>query len=283
MTAEVAILNKQSVALAADSAVTTGELKIFNTVNKLFALSKHQPVGIMAYNNSEVMGIPTETVIKEFRRLRGTTKREHLEEYAQDFEDFLQTDALLFSDDARGDSLCALAWTVVMAIKQESFRRLGKLSGWGHPTEKEGKDILSEVLAEMEVYLKSQSVLGNPRKNKSLMATAIDETLNTAMEWLRQALPVDATREKKTRRLIIDHFFRDIGSGNETGLVISGFGTRDVFPRLRAFEFCYSALGLHKVRMREEIDIGPNRPSQIMPFGQRDVMATFVEGIDPRY
>lgn len=61
MTAEVAILNKQAVALAADSAVTTyvgdGQ-KIFNTVNKLFTLSKYHPVGIMAYSSAEVMGVP---------------------------------------------------------------------------------------------------------------------------------------------------------------------------------------------------------------------------------
>src|SRR5688500_10039583 len=44
ITAEVAILNKSAVALAADSAVTigggSGNPKIFNTVNKVFTLSK---------------------------------------------------------------------------------------------------------------------------------------------------------------------------------------------------------------------------------------------------
>jgi hypothetical protein len=42
MTAEVAVMNKMAVALAADSAVTvshSGGFKIYNTVNKLFMLS----------------------------------------------------------------------------------------------------------------------------------------------------------------------------------------------------------------------------------------------------
>jgi hypothetical protein len=44
VTAEIAILNKLGVALAADSAVTVeteGGQKIYNTVNKLFTLSKY--------------------------------------------------------------------------------------------------------------------------------------------------------------------------------------------------------------------------------------------------
>ena len=50
MTAEIAIMNKTAIALAADSAVTIGRgKKIFNTVNKLFTLSKYHPVAIMIY------------------------------------------------------------------------------------------------------------------------------------------------------------------------------------------------------------------------------------------
>lgn len=58
MTAEIAILNKSAVALAADSAISLGTSgKIFPD-NKLFALTKWHPVGVMIYNNAEYMGIP---------------------------------------------------------------------------------------------------------------------------------------------------------------------------------------------------------------------------------
>ena len=56
MTAEIVIMNKLRVALAADSAVTvqtqTGQ-KIYNTVNKLFTLSKYEPVGIMVFGSAD--------------------------------------------------------------------------------------------------------------------------------------------------------------------------------------------------------------------------------------
>lgn len=66
MTAEVAILNKEAVALAADSAVTIdykNNRKIFSSSNKLFALSKYAPVGIMVHGGAQHMGIPWETII----------------------------------------------------------------------------------------------------------------------------------------------------------------------------------------------------------------------------
>ena len=46
MTAEVAILNREAVAIAADSAITLDRPeghKIYNTANKLFALSVTDP------------------------------------------------------------------------------------------------------------------------------------------------------------------------------------------------------------------------------------------------
>ncbi len=50
MTAEIAIMNKQAIALASDSAVTMSQElgeKIKTSANKLFALSKYHPVGVM--------------------------------------------------------------------------------------------------------------------------------------------------------------------------------------------------------------------------------------------
>ena len=52
-------VNKTAVALAADSAVTITNpkgQKIYNSMNKLFTLSKYHPVGVMIYGNGHLMG-----------------------------------------------------------------------------------------------------------------------------------------------------------------------------------------------------------------------------------
>ncbi|MBW2616431.1 MAG: hypothetical protein JRD02_09695 [Deltaproteobacteria bacterium] len=99
MTAEIAIMNKEAIALASDSAVTIRaepEQKIFTSANKLFTLSKYYPIGIMLYGNATLMGIPWETIIKIFRKKLGKSKFETLEEYANNFIDFLDNENSLF-------------------------------------------------------------------------------------------------------------------------------------------------------------------------------------------
>ena len=68
MTAIVAVLNKNGIGIAADSAVTIGNThKVINSANKVFMLSKYHPVGIATYGNSQFMGIPWELIIKNYR------------------------------------------------------------------------------------------------------------------------------------------------------------------------------------------------------------------------
>src|SRR5687768_5338840 len=98
MTAEVAILNKSAVALAADSAVSSligQNTKIYNSVNKLFALSKRRPVGVMIYGQAALMGVPWESIIKIFRDDFGARSCRTLPEYAAEFITFLRSSRML--------------------------------------------------------------------------------------------------------------------------------------------------------------------------------------------
>jgi len=71
MTAEIAILNKMGVALAADSTVTIGRDKTYHTTNKLFTLSKLHPVGTLIYGATDLNFAPLEIIIKSFREQFG--------------------------------------------------------------------------------------------------------------------------------------------------------------------------------------------------------------------
>ena len=93
MTAEVVVMNKLAIALAADSAASittpTGP-KVFNTANKLFALSKFAPVGLLVYNAPEINGVPLEVIVKEYREHIGRKRFQTLKEYVDSFSSFLQ-------------------------------------------------------------------------------------------------------------------------------------------------------------------------------------------------
>ena len=100
MTAEIAVINKSAVALAADSAVTitnpNGKTKIYNGAEKLFALTKYHPVGIMVFGSGTLCRVPWEVVIKEYRKTLGERCFATLDEYTEDFFQFLeQADKLI--------------------------------------------------------------------------------------------------------------------------------------------------------------------------------------------
>ncbi|TGV05567.1 hypothetical protein E4695_15955, partial [Alcaligenaceae bacterium 429] len=96
MTAEIVIMNKHGVALAADSAVSVGTQKVYNTANKLFSLSKSHPVGIMIYGNATFMGIPWETIIKKYRKDHlQRNSFDTLKEYSDDFLNYLSTSDII--------------------------------------------------------------------------------------------------------------------------------------------------------------------------------------------
>lgn len=89
MTSELVILTPSAVALAADSAVTLDNRKIYNGINKLFMLSNEPPIGIMTYNNTRFLNIPFETIIKEFRRYSDKEKFETLKDFQKGLNEYL--------------------------------------------------------------------------------------------------------------------------------------------------------------------------------------------------
>ncbi len=96
MTAEIVILNREAVALAADSAVSlvTGPAnspqKIFTSANKIFDLSSNHTVAIMLYNNASFLGIPWDPILARFEENLGTTPLSTLGEHAERFITFLK-------------------------------------------------------------------------------------------------------------------------------------------------------------------------------------------------
>ena len=93
MTAQVVILNRDGVAIAADSAVSLSApgSKIYNTANKLFEMSAVEPVAAMVYGTASFVSIPWETVIKEHRRRLASTIHSTVEEYASALIGYLPT------------------------------------------------------------------------------------------------------------------------------------------------------------------------------------------------
>ena len=97
MTAELIVMNKNGLALVADSAISVSSggktTKVYNTANKLFALSKYHPIGVMIYGSAEIMGLPWEVVIKRYRETLRVRSFQSIDGYIDNFFDYLKNDA----------------------------------------------------------------------------------------------------------------------------------------------------------------------------------------------
>ena len=106
MTCEITIMNRQAIALAADSATTVTEWidgreekRFFKGTNKIFQLSDHHPVGIMLFGTATLHEVPWESIIKEFRNHLADKSFNTLSGYANELFDFIKGHNILFPHD----------------------------------------------------------------------------------------------------------------------------------------------------------------------------------------
>ncbi len=304
MTAEIAILNLQAVALAADSAITTypgGNQKIFSSANKLFALSEVAPVGILVYGNAGFMSIPWETIVKEYRRILGNRTFTKLHEYADDFCEFLEREiGDRISDQHQLDYAIHLAEQIFSEIRQEIQRRLDKTIA--QATEQTGRFEIEEV-GQLECELTEEVVneFHARAKKADLIESAPGDFEKTTRESMRKHL-----RDKRASvfgqlqfrrgfpqklnyiavKAICGYFDQVKGyppSGLTSGVVVSGFGDQDIFPAISMFQIEGMVKDILKVHSIKHVALSTDNPTWIVPFAQIDMVYQFMEGISRDY
>lgn len=291
MTALVAVMNKQAVALAADSTATTsGRVgqppKIYNT-NKLFTLSKHHPVGIMVYSSAEVMTLPVETVIKVYReRLeqeRGGKPFPRLHDYHEDFVAFLQTNTEVFPDRARLENAKTIVAGVLLRLANKVIKRIdASLPSGAALGPVETAETIRTILSRDHSAFRSAPKIGSGLEKARLRLRA--ELKDVASGFGKRVLDqfgysLSAREARMVLDICVDALTRDFPALHFTGFVIAGFGEDEYVPHLQSFQFSSSVMGFHKLRALPEVNADEGSGGgAILPFAQTEMMETFVEG-----
>lgn len=289
MTAEIAILNRNAVALAADSAVTVqspDSAKIYNTANKLFMLSKYHPVGVMVFGSADLMAVPWETIVKIYRSQLRTVAFDHLQDYAEHFLDFFHRENLLFPADLQEQFVQEyLSYHMTQLRQQITSDIEERIKMRGPMPESEVQPLVKELVGKYATELAQAGDL------PSFGEKAVEEVVGLYRPMIEQIivevfekLPVDKDELIKFCGNLIG---KQVFMGGSSGAVIAGFGEKDVFPSLHAYD-CQSVMGC---RMRylstNKVNIGVTgegmTDASIIPFAQREMVNRFMEGIDPIY
>ena len=285
MTAEIAVLNKMAIALAADSAVTIERLKgqkIYNTANKLFALSKFHPIGIMFYGNAEFMGIPWESLIKIYRTKIGNQKFDTLAHYADNFIKFLKTTPL-FPQKEQEKYLIYIVRSYFHFIKTSIDENINQeIESKTEIDENKVKKVVSETIKNHRIRLNGLNDLAGIKKNQSKKLAIKYKTLTRKIiKDVFQELPLINSSLNDLTWIMGFLFTKDIFPAAVSGVVIAGFGECDTFPSIKSFSIETKIDNKLKYKEENWEQISFSNSAAIIPFAQSEMVSTFMEGIDP--
>lgn len=285
MTSEILIMNKESVALAADSAGTLTSEKIYTSFNKIYVLSKTAPVGCMIYNHVEFMGVPWETVIKLYRNNLGDKKFSTLVEYDQDFKSFLVN---YFSEEYQVVffkiaiiKILNLIRSRIEELKKNIFQYKGAISP------EELMEILTKVIEKAYNFLSVQGLNSSlsPEDGEKFRAL-FKETIDENIANIYGEFNISDDLKGKLFEITISSFTKCIKNQPnffESGVIITGFGEEEIFP-----SYSFSTMngvfnGKLMVILNNSHSINLEIGAVIRPFAQHEMVDTFMEGIDPNY
>lgn len=119
MTAEIAVMNRRAVAFAADSAMTISTTgKTYNSADKIFEISHHNPIGLMLYNSLDYMGMPLDVIVKRFREADKDNVVSRLTNAPEVFFDYLAHEFEVLHED-EDSHVSALAEAIFQQMNQE--------------------------------------------------------------------------------------------------------------------------------------------------------------------
>jgi hypothetical protein len=285
MTAEIAILNTHGVAIAADSAITLhfseNEQKIYNSANKVFALSKYHPVGIMIYNSASFMGIGWEIIIKEYRKTLEKRSCKTLFEYADSFLKFIKNFKYI-KGEHEITFLTSLCYGFFSYFKEKFIGDLKvKLGDLENITENQINKVFNDTIAQFNKIHKNEPDEKLYRIDPQYIDIYENEIIKT-IKTVFEDYTISNVQNKKLISLLKCEIQKRIGyTSFFSGIVITGFGNDEIFPSIY---YCnvHGKLGKCLLITNEHKEqISTTNSARIIPFAQSEMVSSFMEGIDP--
>lgn len=290
MTAEIAILNRTAVALAADSIVTLAgprSSKTYDSAEKIFQLSRYKPIGLMIYNNALFMNAPLEVVIRNYRETQTTLGFDELVQVWPSFEKFLmefKRDRVDEIEHFQG-MLSAQLGIFKSTLINHMIAQMGRKKKKGEETP---QDLLmrriQERIAEAQARPLDPPFLSdiNFEQFENEYRKEIEDGAKEYFASLSIDTNADLLRELTQMMLAIVR--SDIRSSAYTGLVFAGFGDKELFPTLNALELDGVYFARARVLNNQIIDIDRRgETAAVVPFAQKDMPERFILGIDKAF
>jgi hypothetical protein len=292
MTSEIIIMNREAVALAADSSValTIGNNldKTFTSANKIHRLSNAHPIGIMIYNCVNFIETPWESIIKVFRNNcndQESDDNESLFDYADKFLSFLSTTPLISELQERD------YFKKILGVYCENY--LEDINSRVKQVIENQNEVSIDDIIDIALTTITEKI--HEWQNKPIHDCFIDinvqndifnhyeNTISILLEEIFQEMFQNSDIQSKLIILAKDIIFRFSVTDIASGIIIVGFGGADIFPALMEFEI-YGRLKqilVYKEIEKKQVSHEFSNRAVIEPYAQKDVIETILNGIEP--
>lgn len=277
MSVGVCIINRNGIALAADSAGTSpGNKMFYNSMNKVFSLSKRDVYGAITYGKSSVYNVSIEQLLKEFRTFLDS--QECLNDFfdiLNKFKEFINIKNSYYRFDVdEFDSCNSLIKDLVVIWGNKIKAVINK---------ENAIDEINLILDELD-----HSLISSIKIDNFDVSSYINRTYSQAFEiHVSVVVPeLKQYEEQKTRfwNIICNYFNLSLKreTDNVMGLFFAGYGANDAFPKYIHLELYTVIGGQIKYSIVEKFDES-NNTAKIQPLAQNDVILTFCKGISNNF
>lgn len=286
MSAGICIMNRNAIALAADSAITVGDhVAIHNSANKLFSLSRIAPVGVIVYSCASLMNVPIEIIIKQYKKQLGDRSFSHLKDYVDDFLKYLEVNSTFFRFGINEENYVLQVFSDLMQGLLGDYKNLIDTT-----QQSSGKSLNEEDMRAIAISAVNTTIgfVNNIQKRNdycfkkyieekylSLFIELVkkDENLN----WLSDDQILEVCNKS------CELYDTDFDRSGFVGIAISGYGENEIYPHLIHLHIGGVIDNRLRYHVIENVEISENNIASIVPLAQTDVMQTFLFGINDQF
>ena len=279
-------MNRNAIAMAADSAVTIGDhVAIHNSANKLFSLSRVAPVGLIVYANATLMTIPIEIIVKQYKKQLGDHVFPQLSDYVDDFLNYLEKKSHYYRFDINEQTYVLQVFSDLMCGLFGDYQRIlnSKQLGSKSAMDKNGM----RTIAEQAVSSTISFVDGIKKRADYHFSQYIEsQYFNLFVDLVKNDQNLQWLTENQIQEVCkkaCELYDTDFDRGGFVGIAIAGYGENEIYPHLSHLHvggFIDSKLKYHVI---ENVEISESKVASIVPLAQTDVMQTFLFGINDQF
>ena len=239
----------------------------------------------MIYGSGYFGPVPWETIVKEYRRKFASSSHSTIDDYASEFIEYLGS-FVKYIDQV--SQVRVTAMSELQGVQWIVQNRIRMAESMGNPF-KEG-ELQPLVLECIEERIKN---IKRNDPDAEISASLAGKQINTAIDdWMDFAnkllshLPINKEIVQRARAMVrAAIMFVPLHSWNpwRSGVVVTGFGTDQLFPALSHYLVDGIIAGKVRVRHLDSEEISEQRSASIRAFAQGDMVTTFMEGVDPYY